>query len=185
MGTAAAGIITAAIAATAAIAKGVRAAKDRKERKVQQNAMQDQMTTSIGKYEAQRRDQAHDKSQAMHASMEMYSPVFEQMKEMYGKGGYEIPDFEGAMRANESRPDPASDTRPIKDTRPDTREDKGLEPMHPMAGPGDKQTGSNKGSGHTPMAGPGDKQTGSNKGSGHTPMNTTGGKTSSYEVGGH
>lgn len=122
MGTAAAAIITAAVAATAAVAKGVRAAKDRKERKVQQGKVQDQLTETKGNYEAYRRDAATDRANVMHASMEMYEPVFKQMEAMYGEGGYKRPDFEAAMRMNESRSNeggPGKESRPIKQSRPD------------------------------------------------------------------
>ncbi len=185
MGTAAlaGALISAAVAGTAAIAKGVQAKKARKERSVKQNELQEQMAATKGNYQAYRTEAKHDRGQAMHASMEMYEPVWAQMEEMYP--GWKRPDFEGAMAMNESRADPdaTGPSRPLNTSEGKPPEP--LAPQHTMSTSGSasrEDIQASRGSSTAPMSTSG-SSSGANRGSGPGPMSTTGNKPGG--VGGH
>lgn len=192
MGTAAlvGSLISAAVAGTSAIVKAVKSKKNRKEREVNQVAMQEQLAATKGNYQAYRRDAEHDRANAMHASMEMFEPVWDQMQAMYPS--WERPDFEGAMRMNESRPDTGSQgsTQPL--SRPDKPGDKGPGSyVDPVSGHTYNTSGSSsrqdieasRGSSTGPMNTTGNlskKELEGNRGSSTGPMNTTGDKTGGF-----
>lgn len=193
MGTAAlvGSLISAAVAGTSAIVKAVKSKKNRKEREVNQVAMQEQIAATKGNYQAYRRDAEHDRANAMHASMEMFEPVWDQMQAMYPS--WERPDFEGAMRMNESRPDTGSQgpTRPL--SKPDKPEDIGSGSyVDPVSGhtynTGGAMTSEDVRREHMRGDISHDMNTsgssgGANRGSGPGPMGTTGNRPGG--VGGH